>query len=227
VVGSAVGLAAVAPGCGSSKESETSAQPRAQPVPRSLGQAESSAEDTIDYALAGKRARVVTKARELQKVAEGAAGAALRDADVPEDRVSSFQDRARRVDELAPRSELLRVSLAANQVSALMPEFYARYADRVPPEVLKLDYLDREAKLRSLAGDQAAVQGAASQLSTTWTKLRPQVIKAGGVKVAASYTRHVGAIRRLAPGSDESALQREAATGLDLVDLLEDVFRKK
>lgn len=227
LVAGAVGLAAVAPGCGGSSESKTTAQTTVQPVPRSLSKAESSAEDAIDYALAGKRARVVTKARELRRVAEGAAGAALRGAAVPEDRVASFRDRARHLEDLAPRAELLRVSIAANQVSALMPEFYARYADPVPPEVLKLDYLDREAKLRSLAGDRAAVKGAVRQLSTTWAKLRQRVIKAGGGKVAASYTRHVNAIRRLAASSEESALQKEASTGLDLVDELEGVFRKK
>ena len=108
-----------------------------------------------------------------------------------------------------------------------MPGFYARYEDPVPPDVLKLDYLDREAQLRSLAGDRTSVRTAVDELSTTWTKLRPEVIDAGGDGVAGRYTRHVASMRRLAGGTDERALQKEAVTGLELVDELENQFRKQ
>jgi len=64
-------------------------------------------------------------------------------------------------------------------------------------------------------------------LSSTWAKLRAQVIDAGGEKVAASFTRHVRAMQRLARSSDRAALQKEAVAGLELVDQLEDAFRKQ
>jgi hypothetical protein len=196
-------------------------------VPASLGTVESGAEDAIDFARAGDRAGVVRAARKLRRAADGKAAADLRKADVPEIEIADLQDRARLVASIARRAELLRVSLAANQVSALMPQFYARYADKVPPSVLELDYLDREAQLRSEAGAQPDVRAAVRKLSSTWGRLRAQVIAAHGRKAARDFTRHVAAMRRLARGGDAAALQHEAATGLELVDVLEGVFRRQ
>ena len=215
LLSAAVLMVLVASGCGDSDGdgSETSTQAK-QPVPASLGTVESGAEDTIDLARGRDRAAVVRTSRTLREAAKGAAAADLRAAEGPADRIAALQDRTRLVAALAPRAELLRVSLAANQVSALMPEFYARYADPVPPEVLKLDYLDREAQLRSLAGDRRTVRAAVGELSSTWAKLRTQVLGAGGEKVAASFTRHVRAMQRLVRSSDQAALQKEAVAGL-------------
>jgi hypothetical protein len=197
-----------------------------QPVPASLGDVESSAEDIVDFARQEERAKVVAAARELRRAAEGSAAAALTKGGAAPSRIAELQQRARLVETLAPRAALLRVALAANQVSGLMPELYARYSDRVPPAVLKLDYLDREAQLRSLAGDRAAVTAAASALSSTWRGLRPAVLDAGGDAVATRYARHVSAMGRLARDSGERALQREAVHGLALVDELEQAFRR-
>jgi hypothetical protein len=230
---SALGLGLAASGCGDSVDKKasppttTATTEKKQPVPRSLGQAESGAEDTIDFAQSGNRSRVVATARKLRRVAEGPAARDLRRAHVPEGPIAELRDRARLVQALAAGAALLRVSLAANQVSALMPQFYAHYADPVPPDVLKLDYLDREAELRSKARDRSTVGAAVDELSSTWAKLQPEVRSAGGDKVAAAFTRHVAAMRRLAKGADWRALQNEARTGLELVDRLEGVFRRK
>jgi hypothetical protein len=194
-------------------------------IPASLGIVESGAEDTIDFAQAGNRARVVATARALQRAAEGPAAADLHEAGVPEDRIAELRSDAKLLKSIAPRAAFARVSLAANRISALMPEFYARYRDPVPPDVLRLDYLDREAQLRSLAGAQVSVPGVVNELSSTWTGLRPRVIDAGGRRVAARYARHVASMRRLAHGPRD-ALQREAGAGLALVDELEHQFRK-
>jgi hypothetical protein len=144
---------------------------------------------------------------------------------VPERHIAELGRRARSVERLAPRAGLLRISLAANRVSGLMPALYDRYADPVPPSVLELDYLDREAQLRSLAGDRAAVATAAGALATTWTGLRPRVVGAGGARVAARYARHVRAMRLLSNGDDGRALRAQAEKGLALVDELEHAFQ--
>jgi hypothetical protein len=236
----ALGVGATALGCGDSNQSDKVAstqgtqktttqttQTTQGPVPRSLNTVESAAEDTIDFAHAGDRAKVIATARKLQRAAAGRASADLRKAGVPADTITALQDRARLVSSLSRTSGFLRLSLGANQVSALMPEFFAHYASPIPPAVQSLDYLDREAQLRSRAGDETSVAAAVDDLSSTWTVLRPDVIKAGGAKVAARFSRHVAAMRRLAKGSDAAALQAEAARGLELVDALENVFRSR
>jgi hypothetical protein len=118
---------------------------------------------------------------------------------------------------------LVRVALAANAVSGLMPQLYAHFHDRVPPSVLMLDYLDREAQLRSLVLERAQVNVAVKRLASTWPPLRPKVVAAGGAAAAAAYDKHVAAMKRLVRGS-LTAVRKEAVHGLVLVDALEHAF---
>ena len=235
-------FAAAFSGCGDSKSDKPAAQGETTEsgeaaeqgetaegggkVPRSLGTVESGAEDTIDFAHADDRAKVVATTRKLRHAAEGPAAKDLKQAGVPADQIAELRALARLLEQLAPRGDFARISLAANQISGLMPDFYARYDDPVPPAVLELDYLDREAQLRSIAGDRSSARTAVAMLTTTWAGLRSQVLKAGGSQVAAKFTRHVAAMRRLAKGSDDKALQKEAVSGLELVDELEQQFRR-
>jgi hypothetical protein len=203
------------------------AHPTAGRVPSAIGQTESAAEDLIDLARAKKRARVVSTANELRDLAQGGAQRALEKDKVPGPLIEALKNRAQTVAQVAGSAPFLELSLAANQVSGLMPQVYAYYTDPVPPAVLKLDYLDREAQLRSIANDLALTQRAAGQLSSTWNGLRPQVLKASGDKEAVLYTRHVVAIRKLVEDFDRPAIRKEAAKGLQLVDDLEGVFRRQ
>lgn len=194
-------------------------------VPRGVVAAESAAEDVIGYLEQGKIAKSSTAARALKTLAHGEAARALRKAGTPAPQVAAFQQRADRTARLSSSSASpLRVSLAANSVSQLMPGFYSRYSDPVPPAVLKLDYLDREVQLRSQAGQQAKVRAAVRQVDATWRGLRPELVKAGGLKVAQSYDTHVRALKH---GAAPAAVQKEAVRGLDIVDLMEGVFLGK
>jgi hypothetical protein len=228
-------LLLVGAGCGGSDGNGSTNQTPTSPtapaaakkeVPHPIEATESGAEDIIDFASAKNRAKVEVAARELVEVSNGEAADALRGAGVPEERIALLQKRAQSVGDIAGDASFLQVSLAANQVSELMPEFYGRFGAPIPPEVLQLDYLDREAELRSRAGEPAAVKSAVRGLATTWLLLRKQVVKAGGRKEAAEFGRHVANMGKLVEGSSSEALQREARKGLALVDELEGVFRK-
>jgi surface antigen len=238
----ALGAAALVGGCGAQSDSGTTsapAQPRATvsaqptpvvaahhgPIPPALRTAESAAEDTIDLALAGRRARVVAKADRLRAVADGPAGPALRAAGVSEAEIAAFRAQAREVARLAPTADLVRVALASNRAFGFIAEFFAHYDSRIPAQVSTLDHLDFEAKLRATAGDRAALGTAASGLDRTWTGLRPGVVHAGGARVARRFDAHVARLQRLAATGGRPAA-REAQRGLDLVDEIEDVYRR-
>ena len=105
-----------------------------------------------------------------------------------------------------------------------MPGFYARYQDPVPSAVLKLDYLDRQVQLDSQGGQKAKLRATVQQLDATWQQLRPQLLKAGGSKVAKAYDQHVSALQR---GGTATAIQQQAVHGLDIVDQMEAVFLGK
>jgi hypothetical protein len=197
----------------------------AAPVPSSLRALESSAEDLVDVALAGDRADVTATARQLRALANGPAAASLTRAGVPRATIDRLRERANHVAGLAVNGAFVRVALAANAVSGLMPDLYGRFHDRVPPSVLALDYFDREAQLRSLVGERRRVAGAVKQLASTWTQLRHKVVAAGGGKEAAAYDKHVSAMRRLVSGPLKN-VRDEAVHGLALVDHLEAVFTR-
>lgn len=220
-------VAVVACGGGSSEAEENEGAEAAESVsvPASLGATESDAEGIVDVALSDDRAGLRRMTAELKADADQAASGPLADAGVPTAELSRLRGRAAHVDELARGDgEALEVALAANAVSALMPGLFAHFEVTVPPAVLELDYLEREAQLRSLAHDDVAVRAALKRLERSWRQLRPQVLDAGGEDEAAHFAEHLSAMERLSREQDASALQHEAADGLELVDELERVF---
>jgi hypothetical protein len=197
---------------------------RAAP-PTVLGTVESGAEDIVDYALAGDRARVVAEAASLRRDANGQATRVLLRSGVPPSEVALLRKRSNRVAMLARSGSFIAVALSANAVSQLMPALYGHFHDPVPPTVLKLDWLDREAQLRSLAREPSRVSSVVTELARTWPLVRRRVMTAGGASEAAAYDRHVAAMSRLDPRAGKR-VQAEASRGLELVDDLERVFSR-
>jgi hypothetical protein len=193
-----------------------------QPLPPILNATESSAEDLIDDALAADRARVVAGARALQRTAAQAVPV-LRKAGLTEAELSALRARAARVATVSHSGGFINVALAANAVSELMPGLFSHFAVSIPPSVLTLDYLEREAQLRARAEQRAQVPALVRRLATTWSGLRARVVSRGGRQQATDFDRHVAKMKRLA-GVAGIALQREAAVGLELVDAVERVF---
>jgi hypothetical protein len=195
-------------------------QARARPpVPASLSALESNAEDIVDVALAHDRPRVIAMAGTLASSA-GGMGAGATPA-----QIAALRARAAVVARLSHAGPFTAIALAANAVSAVVTELYAHFSDPVPVAVRRLDYLDREAQLRSLAGQGKAIPPVVARLAATWKPLRPSVIGHGGQTVAAAYGRHVAAMTRLAQ-SPGSTFRSEAVNGLNIVDELETVFSR-
>ena len=207
--------------CGDKGPETTATAPQRGPVPASLQAVESAAEDTIDFAVAGQRAKALSTARRLQQAADGPVARDLQAAGVPDSEIAGFRRRAAVVARLAPHADLLRVALASNRAFAYVPIFFARYETKVPAGVQALDHLDYEAKLQAIAHDDLALRGAALQLARAWRTLRDDVARRpGGARVAARYDAHVARLVKL----KDDAARREAQRGLDLVDEVEGVY---
>jgi hypothetical protein len=229
IVGAGVGGAVSAATATSNVTTPTAAGPRASTtastVPASVKRAETAAEDVIGNLEKGLPAKSRAEAQLLQALAHGSAAADLRASGVPTLKVGLLQQRADRVAQLsAAGAPALEVSLAANHVSRMMPSLYAHYTDPVPSAVLKLDYLEREIQLQSQAAQPARERTAVNSLRSTWAKVRPWLVQAGGAKVAAAYDAHVRTLGK-APGP--AARQQEAVNGLGIVDQMEGVFLGK
>jgi hypothetical protein len=217
-------LAACGGGSSEAEEEEGEEAAEVVSVPASLGATEADAEGIVDVALSDDRAGLREQAAHLKADAEQAAMGPLAEANVPADKLRELRGRAANVDELARGGKALEVALAANAVSGLMPALYGYFDVAVPTAVLELDYLEREAQLRSMAHEDAAAAAAVGQLRRTWQRLRPQVVGSGGQDEAASFAEHLAAMERLRREGDAGGLQDEAKNGLELVDELERVF---
>lgn len=194
-------------------------------VPKSLSRAESAAEDTIDLVLAGKRDRAIRSAGTLDQLAQR---------DLPDDlqgvaskeQLGELQARASELAKIAPTGEPIAVALAANHAFEVIAGLFGNYPSAVPAPVLVLDYLEFEAKLRSLSHEIDAVRAAATKVSSTWADLArtfPSGDKANNAR--SRFDAHVTALTALAAaGTDFDGLAREAQHGLDLVDQLEEVY---
>ena len=203
------------------------APPAKSKIPESLRAVESGAEDTTDFVLAGERAKAVKSANALNDAAQGDAAQDLADADVPAAQIDELKARAAEVTRIAARGKPIDVALAANRAFELVPDFFAAYADRVPAQVTRLDYLDSEARLQALAGDRGRAADAVSGLEVAWKELRKKVRRAGAGGSAATdhFDAHVRALRDLVDADASlERIAREAQHGLDLVDEIEAVY---
>jgi hypothetical protein len=216
-----VASAVLAAGCSRSGEGNEGRSS----VPKSLSRAESAAEDSIDLILAGKRDQAVKSASKLDELAQR---------DLPDDlegtaskeELGELQARAAELAKIAPTGEPIAVALAANHAFEVVAGLFGKFPSDVPGSVLVLDYLEFEAKLRSLAHDIEPLRAVVTRVAATWAELAktfPAGDKAGAVR--GRFDAHVTALTSMAAaGTDFDGMANEAQHGLDLVDEIEEVY---
>lgn len=195
-------------------------------IPAELANIEGTAEDAYDQALASNYADVGVDAAALdtdwtafrdQAAADGAAEADLSAMDAA---IAGL------VTAVAEQTSLtdLELARAANAVSGPMDELFDLYNDPIPSAVLALDYGGREVSLDAMAEDLQAALTDIGTLETIWAGLKTQVLDAGGDAEAADYEASLATQTQLATDGDAAGLVTESNAGLEIVDLLEDVF---
>lgn len=195
-------------------------------VPGRLADVEGKAEDAYDMALVGDYAAVSDDADDMtagwayfrdQVKDDGAS-----DADITalDDAIAGLND-AVTIQSSLSDYELAR---AANAISEPMDELFGIYQDPVPAVILALDYGGREVQLDAYEGkfDQALTD--IGTLQSVWSGVKQQVLDVGGDAEAAEYEASLATQVELANAGDGAELAVEAEVGLDIVDLLEDVF---
>jgi hypothetical protein len=221
VVALALALAAGGAACGSDGGDEGGGRA----IPKSLGKAESAAEDSIDLILAGKRDETIRAAVALDKLAQGELAEDLEGIATKEE-LGELQGRAAELARIAFEGEPIDVALAANRAFEPIARLFGHFESDVPGAVMMLDYYDFEVKLRALAGELDGVRSAVDRLSATWTDL-VKTFPSGeeAAETRSRFEAHGAALASLvAAGTDFDGMAREAEHGLDLVDELEAVF---
>ncbi len=195
-------------------------------VPARLADIEGKAEDAYDTALAADYDAVINDAGDMTAGwryfrdfvrADGASADQIASLDVAIAGLNAaVADRANLTD-----FELAR---AANAISEPMDELFSVYQDPVPAIVLALDYGGREVQLDGYQGAFEAALVHIGNCQRQYNSVKPQVLAVNGADTASAYEASLAAQIALAEAGDGAGLVLEAETGLDLVDLLEDLF---
>ena len=148
----------------------------------------------VDELDGGTAANVRRDAERLNVLAHTEAPAG---ADLDSTFAGALRSRATSVTGLAARSRSpLAIAQAANGVIRLIADHPDVFEDSAAPELLSLDYLEREAQLRSLAGQHLAVTAVVERAVAVWPRLRRRLIAAGANELAQQFDAHLEELSR-------------------------------
>jgi len=224
-------LALIAVSCGDSDDSKQGEQPTRTEqqapeergsVPQTILDIESDAEDAIDRVFDARLDRVSTDAGSLSDswkeflASSEASGVSADQSGTMDKAISELAAAAQSQDALAARQ-------AANNVSKVVVDLFDLFEDKVPSDIGRLDWQERQVLIDVDRADWTAVTSDLAQLRQTFNRAKPGVLAAGGERQAADFEASLSEQDRLAAAKDAS-IADEANVALELVDDLEGVF---
>jgi hypothetical protein len=223
-------LACTAFSCGGSSKNDQSKQPTQTQqtpgeqgsVPQTVLDIEGDAEDAIDMVFAGRWDRVSSDAGSLAGnwkeflSSSDASGLTPDQRGAMDKAISDLAAAAQSQDGLAARQ-------AANDVSKVIVDVFDLFEHKVPSDIGRLDWQERQVLIDIDRGDWNTVSGDLAQLRQTFNRAKPGVLAAGGDRQAADFEASLNEQDRLAAAKDP-AIVDEANVALELVDDLEGVY---
>jgi len=191
-------------------------------VPQTVLDIEGDAEDAIDQVFAGRWDRVTTDAGSLADnwkeflSSPDASGLTADQRATMDMAISDLSGAAQSQNGLAARQ-------AANNVSKVVVDVFDLYEHKVPSDIGRLDWQERQVLIDVDRSDWTAVTGDLTQLRQTFNRAKPGVLAAGGERQAADFEASLNEQDRLAAAKDPGVVD-EANVALELVDDLEGVF---
>ena len=217
--------------CSSSVDNKAGEQPTLTPpqasaesgsVPQPILDMENDAEDAIDQVLSGRWDRVTTDAGSLAGTwkeflsSSDASGASADQRAAMDKAISGLKAAAQSQDAIAARQ-------SANDVSKVIVDVFDLFQHKVPSDIGRLDWQERQVLIDIDRGDWNAVTADLALLRQTFNRAKPGVLAAGGDKEAADFEASLNEQDRLAAAQDP-AIVDEANVALELVDDLEGVY---
>lgn len=202
-----------------------------RPVPADLKSFESNGEGMSEAPLAADwvkarsilgQATTTWAALKAPLRTDGATAASVTTID---DLLASYQTQ---LDRMAMRES----ETAANAISLLVPDYFDLYEFPVPSDALRLD---AELRLTQIQGEYSDWAAAASELTrakAVWLRIKAWVLSQaaqradviGSKTVVADVDAALEATSTAITGHDSAATVAKCKTGLDLVDIVEQVF---
>lgn len=201
------------------------AQPPANPgtVPNSLQTIEAAAEDIIDLAPSGNWDKIATDVTDIVNAWETYRAQAGRDG-ASQELQNAMSSALVDLQAAFGAKDATATMQASNNVSAAVVEMFALFNPRVPSDIGRLDVLERQVVLDVAAADYGAAGTDLSKTKSVWEQVKPSVLDHNGKDVAAQFEASLMAQQSALDNQDEAALTSEATDGLEIVDLLEQLY---
>ena len=198
------------------------AQAASRSLPKTLVAIEGASEDAIDQVLS-KNWTAVSKA-------EATMAKNWTDFKASSDGSKASADLRKAMDKaladlktaVATKSEL-PARQAANDISKAVTDAFDLFPSKIPTDVGRLDYLERQVVIDADSGKWPAVETDLSQTMEVFQRVKPGLVAAGGAKQAASFEASLAKQKTLAATKDK-AIITEANTALELVDAIETAY---
>ncbi|MEO8724678.1 MAG: hypothetical protein ABI383_01020 [Acidobacteriaceae bacterium] len=111
---------------------------------------------------------------------------------------------------------------ASNELTNLFTSAMRPYQNKVPVDVMKLDYLGRRLQVDAGAKDMTSAKMTVQDLRHTWDNVRPEIIRNNGAAEASNFE---ALVTKMEKANSAQALSADAASELAQVDKLEGVFK--
>lgn len=192
-------------------------------VPNSLQTIEAAAEDIIDFAPSGRWDQIggdvtdIANAWKSYQPQAGKDGASQEIQDAMKSAIEKLQTASVAKDAAVTMQ-------GSNDVSAAVVELFALYNPKVPPDIGRLDVLERQVILDIAAKDYSAAGTSLAKTKSVWEEVKPSVLEHDGKDVAAQFEASLATQESALSNRVDGALTNEAKNGLEIVDELEQLY---
>lgn len=184
-------------------------------MPRAITDAGEFAENIYDYAKAKNWTKAEAKLTSLEKSVNDLKTANLA--------TPQLNETIGLIDKAVKAKNEIDAMRESNQATFLIADLSAKYNQKVPVEVTKLDYYGREIEILAMTNDEAKLKLTAQAIRQTWNAVKPKMEAKGAGKETAKFESLVAQTEKAASIADYSKV---ATPILDEVDNLEKVFEQ-
>jgi hypothetical protein len=217
VVGLLISPLAAACGMGDDEDDNSG-----DPVPETVMMIEEDAEDAIDMILVSDWEKVQADAQSIDQTWTDFLDSSQAD-DVTDDQRATMATAIDNLSTASAAQDNLAARQAANDVSKIIIDVFDLFDTKIPADIGRLDYLERQVIIDSERGDWSAVQQDIDTLRDTFERVKPSIVDAGGAEEADDFAASIETQQQL--GQQHSTeIINEANVALELVDSLESVY---
>jgi hypothetical protein len=192
-------------------------------VPNDLMTVEAQAEDIIDFVPGGNWSKVNADISTIDKAWSAYQPQAAKDG-ATQAMQDGFSQALSRLKSASTSQDALGTLQAANDLGATVVDMFALYQSAVPPEIGRLDVLERQIILDVEKQDSDAANATLAKINTVWESVKPSVLSHDGKDEAAQFDQSLATQAEALGAQDSAALTDEARNGLEIVDALEQVY---